>query len=198
MTLVVSIVEGDGEVSALPILLRRVCQWKTPNTYPEIPTPIRVRRDRFLNKDVEFDRHLELASSKCQENGWILILLDADNDCPADLSQSILARAQKIVPHRKISVILANREYEAWYIAGAASLNGKRGITLDDHEEDSRNSESIRDAKGWISERMTTGSYKEVIDQPALSASVDLLTAFENSRSFRKLCAKWLKQVGLE
>jgi hypothetical protein len=194
-TTVVSIVEGDGEVLALPILLRRLCDWKTPGVYAEIPTPIRVRRDRFLNKDDEFNRHIQLASSKCQENGWILILLDADDDCPAELGKSILARAQKAAPHRKFSVVLANREYEAWLIAGATSLNGKRGVTLGIHDEGVRNAESIRNAKGWFSERMANGSYKEVLDQPALSASVDLDEAFEHSRSFRKLCCEWSRQV---
>ena len=198
MTLVVCIVEGDGEVAALPVLLRRICDWRTPETYPDIPTPIRVRRDRFLNNDGEFHRHVELASSKCQEDGWILILLDADDDCPAELARSVLTRAQRVVPHRRISVVLANREYEAWYIAGAASLDGKRGIALGDDDKDSRNADTIRNAKGWLSQRMTSGSYREVVDQPALSASLDLETAFAHSRSFRKLCAEWSRQVTAE
>ena len=49
-------------------------------------TPIRVRRDQFLNRDKEFSRHLSLAAGKCGEDGWILILLDADDDCPAPRS----------------------------------------------------------------------------------------------------------------
>jgi len=48
---VVPIVEGHGEVKALPVLLRRLCSWLTPDSYTDVETPIRVRRDRFLNKD---------------------------------------------------------------------------------------------------------------------------------------------------
>ena len=113
MTTVVAVVEGDGEVQALPILLRRLDNWLASGTYVNVPTPIRVRKDRFLNREEEFRRHLLLAASKCGEDGWILVLLDADDDCPAQLGPQIAARAQKYVPHRRISVVLANREYEA-------------------------------------------------------------------------------------
>lgn len=127
---VTAIVEGDGEVIALPVLLRRLNEWLTPEVYVDVGYPIRVRRDRFLNKDDEFRRHLSLAANKCGDKGWILILFDADDDCPAELGQKILRRAQSIAPHRKISVVLANREYEAWFIAAAESLQGNRGLIM--------------------------------------------------------------------
>ena len=56
--------------------------------------PIRVRRDRFLNREDEFRRYLLLAAAKCGDQGWILILLDADDDCPAESAIQILRRAQ--------------------------------------------------------------------------------------------------------
>jgi hypothetical protein len=107
------IVEGDGEVAALPILLRRMREWRSPQIDADVPPPIRVHRDRFLNRDEEFRRHLLLAAAKCGDTGWILVLLDADDACPATLGAEILQRAQAIVPHRPVSVMLANREYEA-------------------------------------------------------------------------------------
>ena len=78
---VTAIVEGDGEVIVLPILLRRLNEWLTPEVYVDVGYPIRVRRDRFLNKEDEFRRHLSLAANKCGGEGWILILFDADDDC---------------------------------------------------------------------------------------------------------------------
>ncbi|MGC9216666.1 hypothetical protein [Acidithiobacillus sp.] len=85
MTVIASIVEGDGEVAALPILLRRVGAWQSPDKNFNVLPPIRVRRDRFLNRDDEFRRMLLLAAAKCGESGWILVLLDADDDCPSEL-----------------------------------------------------------------------------------------------------------------
>lgn len=189
---VTAIVEGDGEVIALPILLRRLNEWLTPEVYVDVGYPIRVRRDRFLNKDDEFRRHLSLAANKCGDKGWILILFDADDDCPAELGQEILRRAQNIAPHRKISVVLANREYEAWFIAAAESLQGNRGFNYDPAK--AVDPERPRDAKGWIEACMANRSYGETTDQPAFSAQIDLQLAFDRSRSFRKLCSEWNKR----
>lgn len=193
MSLVASIVEGDGEVAALPILLRRLKDWKTPGSDVQVLTPIRVRRDRFLNREEEFRRHLLLAAGKCGENGWILVLLDADDDCPADFGRQILERARVCVPHRRMSVVLAKREYEAWFIAAAESLHGQRGFSFSATEV--VDAERPRNAKGWVGERVASGTYRETTDQPAFSALMDLKQAFNGSRSFRKLCSEWLKQV---
>lgn len=190
---VVTIVEGDGEVLALPILLRRIGEWRSPERYVSVPTPIRVRRDRFLNREDEFSRYVQLAAGKCDEDGWILILLDADDDCPAVLGGQILQRATRSVAHRRMSVVLANREYESWFLAAADSLNGFRGFARDPQEQ--VEPEVPRDAKGWLRQRMRSGSYGETTDQPAFSAAMSLEEAFARSRSFRKLCVEWDRQL---
>ena len=187
----VAIVEGQGEVEALPILLRRLCEWMSPGKTMVVPEPIRVKRDRFLNRTDEFDRYLKLAAAKCGTNGWVLILLDADDFCPAENGCEILERAKKCIPHRRISVVLANREYEAWFIASAHSLNGKRGFRWESNEV--VDAERPRNAKGWMKERMESKNYSEIIDQPAFTALMDLQQAHEKSRSFRKLCSEWKK-----
>jgi len=192
MTVVASIVEGDGEVEALPILLRRLNGWLSPETYVDIKVPIRVRRERFLEKAADFRQHLLLAAAKCGELGWILILLDADDDCPAQLGLEVLRRAKEIVPHRRVSVILAKREYEAWFIAAAESLHGQRGFML---ENEAIDPEVPRNAKGWIAKQMVGGVYREKTDQPAFSNRMDLVKAHERSPSFRKLCSEWKKQM---
>ena len=192
---VISIVEGNGEVAALPLLLRRIGQWKTPHHFPNILHPIRVHKDRFLNKDHEFRRHVLLASHKCAERGWILILLDADDDCPAQLGAETLRRAKEYAPHRAISVVIANREYEAWFIASAVSLDGKRGFCFGSVE--TVDAETPRDAKGWMKARMKSCAYRETTDQAAFTASMDLEQAFQGSRSFRKLCSEWVRQFDL-
>lgn len=187
------IVEGDGEVAALPVLLRRLAEWRTPLLYADVPTPIRVRRDKFLKRDDEFSRHMQLAAAKCGEDGWILILLDADDDCPASTGADILQRAKNCAPHRSISVVLANREYEAWFIAAAESLHGCRGFQFAPGE--SIEPEAPRNAKGWVKERMVGNAYGETADQAALTHKMDLQQVFDGCRSFRKLCSEWDRQV---
>ncbi len=173
----------------MPILLRRLNEWRPATDYVHALTPIRVRRDRFIHREDEFRKQLLLAAAKCGERGWILVVLDADDDCPATLASSLYQRARQYVPHRRFSVVLAKREYEAWFIAAARSLDGHRGFRCPD--EILVDAEIPRDAKGWLRQSMASGTYKEMVDQPAFTTQFDLQQAFDNSRSFRKLCKEW-------
>ncbi|HFO1396116.1 DUF4276 family protein [Pseudomonas aeruginosa] len=190
---IASIVEGDGEVAALPVLLRRLNEWRPGHGYAQVLPPIRVHRDRFLNREEEFRKQLLLAAAKCGEQGWILVVLDADDDCPATLAAEVYQRAKQYVPHRRLSVVLAKREYEAWFIAAARSLDGRRGFRCPDGAP--FDAETPRDAKGWLRRNMEGRTYSEVLDQPAFTAHFDLQQAFDNSRSFRKLCKEWQVNV---
>ncbi len=194
MRSVASIVEGDGEVLALPVLLRRLNGWKPGETYVQPLMPIKVRRDRFLNREDEFRKYVLLAAEKCGAEGWVLILLDADDDCPATLGADVLGRVRAVTSHPRVSVVVAKREYEAWFIAAAASLDGQRGFLRGaDRVADA---ERPRDAKGWVSEHIPGGRYRETTDQPAFTALMDLQQAFDGCRSFRKLCSEWSRHAG--
>lgn len=184
-----SIVEGHGEVRALPILLRRLQEWKSPLATLEIIEPIRVSRDRFLRREDEFERYVRLAAAKSGIDGWILVLLDADDDCPFEMGPKFATKIKLYAPNHRVSVILANREYESWFIASASSLNGQRGFFHKNPNPE--NSDLIRDAKGWMKTRIASRSYGETTDQPAFTARMDLMLTKKNSRSFRKLCDEW-------
>lgn len=190
---IVAIVEGQGEESALPLLLRRMADWLSPLRYVNVLPPIRIKRNRFLNNAEEFRKKIELAALKCRAGGWILILLDADDDCPAQRHQTILRDARLITSHRAISVVLPNREFEAWFVAAAKSLDGCRKFVHRPLEN--LDAESIRGAKEWLSQRMENSRYHEVTDQAAFAAVMDLTQASVHSRSFRKLCTEWSKNI---
>ena len=64
-------------------------------------------------------------------SGGILVLLDADDDCPAELAPTLLNRARSARPDCRVSVVLANREFEAWFLASAQSLAGRFGFPAD-------------------------------------------------------------------
>jgi hypothetical protein len=192
---VVAIVEGDGEVRALPALLRRFTQWRATAVFPNVVQPIRVRRDRFLNNVDEFRKQVTLAGMKCQRSGWVLILLDADDDCPVTLADAIYRRLHALVPHIRVSVVIAKHEYEAWFIAAAPSLSGKKGFNAPINLPAA---ESVRGAKELVGKCMPHGrKYHEVSDQEAFSAVLDLQLAYDNSRSFRKLASEWDKQMAV-
>lgn len=180
---VVFIVEGDGEVRAAPVLARRLAEAR--GIYDlEVPPPIRVHRDQFLRRPDEFERKLLLAAAKAR-GGTVVVMLDADDDCPVELARGIEVRAQPFVHGATLKVVIPNREYEAWLLAAAESLAGKRGLSQD--LASPAQPDDLRNAKGWLSERMLGGRYHEVSDQPALTATFDMEVASSRSRSFRKL-----------
>lgn len=183
---IAAIVEGDGEVRALPVLLRRI--FERLGATIETSTPIRVKRNRFLarNRDNEFNRYLRLAATKAGHDGLVLVLLDADDDCPKQFGPELLARVRGVVPDRVISVVFANREFESWFIGAAGSLNGQRGLVVTE-DDLSMDPERPRDAKGWLSARMPGRGYGETTDQASFAAVMDIDQATVRCRSFRKL-----------
>jgi hypothetical protein len=181
---ILPIVEGHGEVTAVPILIRRIVAHYAPDAYAHVEPPIRTTRAGLVLAG-GLERTVELAARRTQATDGILILLDADDDCPRELAEALLERAKAARPDRAISVVVANREYEAWFIAAAQSIRGKRG--LPDNMEPPEDPEAIRDAKGWLAHRTAQGfSYKPTVDQPALTQIFDLEQAYA-ARSFRKL-----------
>ena len=183
MTRIVPIVEGDGEVEAVPVLIRRIAEQVSPLDPPDVLRPIRVRRQRFVKPD-EVERYVNLAAIRGDAEARILVLLDADNDCPADLGPTVLQRARAARSDRRIEVVLANREYESWFIAAADSLGGTRGISAG--AEVPEDPESIRGAKAWLRSRMS-GPYSPTADQATFTARLDMALARRRSPSFDKM-----------
>lgn len=182
---IIAIVEGDGEVQAAPILIRRIAAAFIPGFAVQVPTPIKVNRDRLISAG-ELERYVDLAACQSGPNGGILIMLDADDDCPRDLAPEIFRRAKAARADRRIGVVLASREYEAWFLAAAESLAGHRDVSGDITAP--ANPESIRNAKGWLGNRMQSGkAYKETRHQPAFSTLFDLDQARRGAPSFDKM-----------
>lgn len=185
---VASIVEGDGEVQALPVLLRRIAAWKTPQLAVDVQSPIRVRRDRFLSRVDDFDRYMHLAATKAGPSGGVLVVFDADDGCPVELARRVWS--QGVVRGLGSSqVVVANREFEAWFAAAAESLSGCRGFAPGVAPPE--NPDGGRDAKGWIRRHTVRRDYSPVPDQAAFAARFDLEAAHLRSRSFRKLVKAW-------
>jgi hypothetical protein len=177
------IVEGHGEVEAVPLMIRRIAHAIDPGLAVKVVQSFRVPRSKLL-KPGELERSVELAARRAA-GGAVLILLDCDDDCPAALGPELLARAKRSRPGLAVSVVLAKREFEAWFLAAAESLRGHRGLRED--LESPADPEGIRGAKEWLTARMAgSRRYVETLDQSALAACFDLITA-RRAASFDKL-----------
>lgn len=196
---IVCIVEGAGEVKAVPILLQRIVQEmrQINDTIPEldVPTPIPVKRNKVVQPG-ELELYVNLAASKAGAQGAILILLDADEDCPKALAPQLLKRAKTERSDIPIAVVFAKREYEAWLLAAAVSLRGRAGLS--DELTPPPDAEAVSGAKEWLRKNMpgNTRRYEERVDQPELTKHFDLQAARTTS-SFDKLWRD-IKQLLLE
>ena len=183
MAFVASIVEGQGDEAALPPLLHRIANETIPGQVLRVNPPHRVNANRFLNNEQEFSRVVHLQAAKAaQSDGFLLILLDCEDDCPAELGPSILERARAIRSDVTIIVVLAYREFESWFEAAAHSLQGCEGLPKD--LAPPGDSTAIRDAKGWLSGKMGY-KYNPVVSQAALCRVFNLEEACGN-RSFAR------------
>lgn len=191
---VAPIVEGHGEYNSVRMLLDRVWREICGGTQVDVLRPIREKRNRLgANKDGALSRAVLLASrllhaesELAPQVSLILILVDADDDLPCVLGPKLLSDARAARNDLDISCVVANVEYETWFVAAAASLSAF--IQLQPGETFPTDPESARLGKGWIKKRFTRLSYSETLDQPRLTAQFDLKECRARSKSFDKLC----------
>ena len=137
---------------ALPILLRRFVE--EAQVWPvQVGRPIRRPRHRLVEEvGVKQAVRLALVQPNC---GAVLILLDGNSDCPADLGPTVQSWATEAADGVPCSVILAHREYEAWFLAAIESLRGHRGVRID--ADPHPIPENPRGAKEQLESRMQPG-----------------------------------------
>lgn len=175
------IVEGHGDVKAMPILVRRLVEEHDPGLRVGIPEPYRLKRG-LMSKEPELHRALELVSRKVGPGAPVLIVLDADDDLGCHIAPSIQAMAQQARSDRRIGVVAAVHEFEAWLVAGIAPLAGRFGLEASLPIVDEP--ELLPNPKAWLKRHME--AYSETVDQAKLTGAFDLTLA-RRTYSFDKL-----------
>ena len=81
-----AVVEGHGEVRALPILIRRICE--THEVFDlHVEHPYRLPRTQMLNE--KLGGAVRMQRIRVGDNGVVLVLLDADDDDPGEVRARI-------------------------------------------------------------------------------------------------------------
>lgn len=193
------IVEGHGETEALALLARRWF-WERAAYDIEVDRPIRAGGKGALTSPYDskhefgVEYYVEIAARR--RHDALLILLDADDDCPMNLGRDLLVRAAARLPKGwPIGVVAANRMYETWFLAALASgafrqelvqrWNRAPAAEIPDFGE----VEMVVDCKGRVSTHVLGGiPYEPTIHQVELSSILPFDEATTSrSRSFRKL-----------
>lgn len=164
------------------VLLRRlIAAGDAPET--EVARPFRVKRNKVV-REGELERAVAQAVRSRSGATAVLVVLDADDDCAAELAPTLVLRGST-ASQLPIGVVLPTVEIEAWILAAIESVRGVRGIRSD--AQPPADVESVRDAKGALTNRMAGArGYVATDDMPAFFATMDLDLAESRSRSMGK------------
>jgi hypothetical protein len=188
---VVPIVEGHGEYESIRLLLTRIWCELLGGDYIDVLRPIRHKRQQLAEQG-GMARAVQLAALKLSNApgapmpSVIAVLVDADEDLPCVLAPNLLEWAKKERSDVDVICVVANVEYETWFVAAAESLrdflNLPAGVAVPDEPEKQRH------GKGWIERHFKGAKYSETQDQPTMTAKMDLAVCQARSPSFDKLC----------
>ncbi len=201
----IAIVEGETEVDCIHGLVERI--WREMLKRIDLPiflTPFRSKRDQVLAVnssnlgDIVEKAFLKLQrrqGSDPESCSIVLILLDAEEDCPATLAPQMLTVARTARSDANVVCVMPKRSIENWIVAGAVSLAGINGLP-----QKLSHPVNVEDCSGvaWVNKQLRsakqTRGYKKTQDAKIFFQSIDLIECRRNSPSFDKLCReleKW-------
>lgn len=190
MPKIVPIVEGEGEVEAVPRLLGKLLNEMGRYDLP-IARPKNANGRKNLDKPGGLEAFVEL-SWRERDCGAALVLIDADKECAVALARNYARRIQTMGVRFSVVVAVATCEYEAWFLASLPTIAGKswqNRVGLPHGLEYTHDIETIVGVKGWLDRQLPKGhSYKPSQDQAVLTAMLDSELTRARSRSFRRLC----------
>ena len=188
MPTIVPVVEGAGDVAALPGLLTRILleKYNRADVIVAQGKSKVVAANGRMKLESKLEQFLQHAHNK-PECAAILVLLDADDDCPVTVANQLSQRCEQYRSICPVQVVYADRSYESWFLASLDTIRGQGDIpgTISIQTP----VESINNPKQWLTEQMPSGqAYKETAHQAPFSRLIDVELAYHNSRSFRRLC----------
>lgn len=183
---ITAIVEGRGDEKAIPALLRRVLREHMDRHDIEVQKAKFTNGKRGLvNRFSDFLHYAVRDGCKA-----ILVVFDADEDCPLELATDLYDKVIEARLSVPVAIVCAKSEFETWLICSLSGAKGQRlreKLHIPEPVCIPENIEEIRDAKGWLQQRMERGdSYKPAIEQVDLTYHIAFDLVLPKSRSFRR------------
>lgn len=166
------VVEGRGEVNALPVLLRAFLHGQ--GQFRDVlgkPIPANGREKALRAKGLE--GYVATAASRPGCVG-VLVLLDSEGDPVCELGPELLQRAVQVT-QKPVAVCLADPKYEAWIVASAETME------LPDLQFDPNRDPNT------IVKQAVPAKYVKPTWQPRLTARMDLQLARNRSNSLDRM-----------
>ncbi|HVC94153.1 MAG TPA: DUF4276 family protein [Pirellulales bacterium] len=196
---IATVVEGDGEVLAVPELIRQWFNFRNFWNFRTLDPPIRAPGAAGLTcphvagGDLGIEHFVNIALKR--DPDAILVLLDADDECikrhglPSEqqLGPELLERARRVASHVPLAVVVANREFEAWLLAGHRRLRRAGILPASSRLAPGFDVEGPRDCKGRVGDLLGR-RYSPTADQKVLAAGLTFKPYMRrHSPSFDKL-----------
>ena len=179
------LVEGEGDMQAAPVLLRRLLHeelrrydWQTdPRHTMKVWGLAKLRQN--LPKFIE-----HLRGKTCD---GAMILLDLEDQLPCQEAPALAEEIAALQPLPfPVVIVFAYKEYEAWFLAGISSI-AARVTYLDSNLTYAADPEAKRGPKKWLDKQMLpTIKYKEVLHQAEFTRYLDFGQA-RRAPSFQRL-----------
>lgn len=181
---ILPIVEGDGDVAAVPVLIRRILQ---ANSRYDVQVLSPHKRGELPKVKANFERFFKTAAL---EGVPVLCVLDFDcSQCIDAISdeQDLQHRAKKIHPSLPFAACLIVKEFESLFLWDEASTRQALPNIIK-NTIFPLNPEDIRPAKEWLSKAQPSGlAYKPTVHQAKLAAAVNLDVLRARSPSYQRL-----------
>lgn len=181
----ISIVEGDGECAALPILVERMLRHLRRELRVIVdPAYVLCAKDgERITRPYDPGRKIGVewfvARAAREKPAGILVVVDAEDRCvkreegQEPLGPHLLERARREAGGMPVAVVVANRMFEAWFLADFQSLRARGHLLPSASFPHWRAPEAVGGCKGWLKDALGR-SYAETQDQAAFAGAVSL------------------------
>ncbi len=194
MTTVLPIVEGEGDLLAVPMLVRRIAQAHGRHDVTVIRPHL---RGDMPTVDGQFERVLGAA---LLEHCPVLWVLDYDCSTCNDLARDETRwrkRGARQTGNNRLEFAFMVKEFETLFLADEKTAR-KVFPDIPSHLAFPDHPESIRDAKGWLKQARPKGqTYKPTVHQAKLTAQIDLKHLRRASPSFQRFEEAVLRLIAL-
>jgi hypothetical protein len=171
------VVEGHGDGQAASNLVIRLAK--------DLGLPGLHWADTIRGRNLHQERGVQKAAELVRRKGdaaALLLLRDEDDGCPKDLAPVAAGWLRRLSLPFPSAVILAHREFEAFFLPCLPRMAGRKLISPEGVERPglvpgsvfNGDPQSVRGVKEWLSKHMPSGrAYKPTLDQLALARMVD-------------------------
>lgn len=180
MIKITPIVEGHGEVKAVPTLLKRKAQ--EVGIEISIQHPIRASASQMIKDNsgqFGIEKQIELALRN-RDTDVIFIFIDGDNiEKICEFYPKFYAYCIGKVPETKmVCIVFPNKEFESWFLSSITELAP--------NAPDIQEPETIRGAKERFKNSIPGKKYHESLDQEPYTKKFSFELARAKCRSFKK------------